>query len=47
MKKVYLWYVAVECAKMAMDLVLSDSKGLAGPGNMVTAQYQRGGRGVM
>jgi hypothetical protein len=32
---VYLWYVAVEGAKMAVVLGCSGSEGLAGPGNTV------------
>jgi hypothetical protein len=33
LKNVYLWYVAVESAKMAVVLGSSGSEGLAGPGN--------------
>jgi hypothetical protein len=33
MKNVYLWYVAVEEAKMAVVLGWSGSECLAGPGN--------------
>jgi hypothetical protein len=33
MKNVYLWYVAVKGAKMAVVLGWSGSEGLAGPGN--------------
>jgi hypothetical protein len=33
MTNVYLWYAAVEGAKMTVVLVWSGSEGLAGPGN--------------
>jgi hypothetical protein len=35
MKNVYLWYVAVEGAKMAVVLGSGGSEGLAEPGNTV------------
>jgi hypothetical protein len=42
MKNVYLWYVAVEGAQMAVVLGRSGSEGLAGPGNTGHAEGRLG-----